>query len=111
MISNPTIVKKNDETQQFHTLDINSFLIEEKVVLIEGQINSQVAEILNMIFLSYQPTLKDNDQVSIIMTNAECLEFRYVFTLYESIKELMKRGVKFNIQINGTVKNLQFFLH
>jgi hypothetical protein len=110
MISNPTIIKKNDETQQFHTLDINSFLIEEKVVLIEGQITAQVAEILDMIFLSYQSTLKNGDRVLIMMTNVECLEFRYVFTLYESIKELMKRGVEFNIQINGTITELAVLL-
>lgn len=110
MISNPTIIKKNDETQQFHMLDINSFLIEEKVVLIEGQINAQVAEILDMIFLSYQSKLGNNDKVSIIMTNVECLEFRYVFTLYHSIQELMKRGVEFNIQINGTITELAVLL-
>ena len=110
MISNPTIIKKNDETQQYHSLDINSFLIDERVVLIEGQITAQVAEILDMIFLSYQSTLKNNDKVSIIMTNVECLEFRYVFTLYESIQELMRRGVEFNIQINGTITELAVLL-
>lgn len=105
MLNTPNILVKSSETNQFHQMDINSFLLNEaRIIVLEGLINNQVAEALNLMFLSLQRL--EPSKIQIIMTNTKCFEFRYIFSFYEQIKILQSRGFEISLEINGTVSEL-----
>lgn len=106
MITNPVIVSRDDESQQFHSVDINSYLISKDVLFINGSINAQVAEIINSTLLYYPTKFKDGGSITIILSNTECLNFNHVFSIYESINLLRKNNIKIDLQINGMVTEL-----
>ena len=107
MISVPTVLQKNDRDNEY-SVDTFSFLLSEDVVLIDGVISSQVAEVINSTLFFLQSKKPEN--VTIILNNTECVEFRYVFTIYETIQLLIKSGVNVSIHINGKICDLAILI-
>lgn len=105
MNSAPNILTKSTETQQYHLMDLNTFIFNEsKTIIIDGEITPNVAEAINQMLLSLHRL--EPSKVVIILSNASCTEYRLVFSIYEQIKFLQKIGFSFELTINGTVKEL-----
>lgn len=108
MLNQPSVIQKSDESGNYHAMDLTSFLLSERLIVIEGDITPQVAETLNQMFLYIQS--KEPSTYGIILSNTKCYEFRLIFALYESIKELKRKGFEITIQINGIVSEMAVLL-
>lgn len=104
MLNQPNVIQKSDESGNYHAMDLTSFLLSERMIVIEGDITASVAETLNQMFLYIQS--KEPASYGIILSNTKCYEFRLIFSLYESIKELMRKGFEITLQINGIVSEM-----
>lgn len=104
MNSNPVVLKKHPDTNNYHGIDINSYLISHNLVFIDGDINPVTSEIINLTLMSFHEDMPE--KISIALNNVSCVEFKYVFSLYEGIKLLEKKGASIEIQINGTISDL-----
>lgn len=100
----PQIEYRSGVTSNYTASDINSYLIANNVILIDGEINLQNGEILTLIFTSFLS--KEPCQISIILQNVKCYETRLMFSYYGYLQELRKLGFDITLQLNGVVSEL-----